>query len=58
MLGYDHSFAHAASDLVQDIALDRACVPDFRDGAQCVAVLEAVDQSIDSGSWAGVQRIE
>ncbi len=58
MLGYDHTFTNAAGDLVQDIALDRPCQPDFRDGAQCVAVLDAVDQSMDSGSWTDVPVIE
>ncbi len=58
MLGYDHGFAHAAYNLTQAIAHDQACVPDFCDGAQCVAVLEAVDRSIDSGSWAQVEKVE
>ncbi|NOY43143.1 MAG: Gfo/Idh/MocA family oxidoreductase [Planctomycetes bacterium] len=58
MMGYDHSFSNAASDLVQNIANDRPCSPDFQDGAQCVAVLEAVDQSEASGSWAGVEVIQ
>ncbi len=58
MLGYDHGFTNAASDLVQDIAVDRRCVPDFRDGAQCVAVLEAVTKSVQSGAWAKVERVE
>jgi predicted dehydrogenase len=58
MLGYDHGFAHAAYNLTQAIAHDEPCVPDFRDGAQCVAVLEAVDRSIDSGSWAQVEIVE
>lgn len=58
MLGYDHCFANVASDLVQGIALDRPCVPDFRDGAQCVAVLEAVTKSAQSGAWVKVEQIE
>ena len=58
MLGYDHTFTNAVSDLVQDIALDRPCQPDFRDGAQCVAVLEAVENSADSGGWATVETVE
>lgn len=58
MLGYDHGFAHAAFNLTQCIANDQPCVPDFHDGAQCVAVLEAVDKSIASGSWAQVEMIE
>lgn len=58
MLGYDHGFVNAAYDLVQSIANDKACSPCFKAGAQCVAVLEAVDQSIESGKWAAVEKIE
>ncbi|QDU58212.1 Gfo/Idh/MocA family protein [Aeoliella mucimassa] len=58
LLGYDHTFVHAVYDLLEDIAHDRPCWPDFRDGAQVVAVLEAVNRSIDSGSWADVERVE
>lgn len=58
MLGYEHSFTHAACDLTYCIANDTPCKPDFHDGAQCVAVLEAVDQSVERGAWVTVQRIE
>lgn len=58
MLGYDHGFSNAASDLVQDISNDRECSPDFHDGTQCVAVLEAVDKSVETGSWANVEMIQ
>jgi predicted dehydrogenase len=58
MLGYEHGFAHAAYDLVQSIAHERPCVPDFRDGAQCVAVLEAVSQSVANHGWVNVEQIE
>jgi len=57
MLGYEHGFSHAAYNLTQAIANDRPCSPDFHDGAQCVAVLEAVEQSQVSGSWADVEMI-
>ena len=57
MLGYEHGFVNAAYDLVQCVANDEPCVPDFLDGAQCVAVLEAVDQSINTGGWADVEVI-
>lgn len=57
MLGYDHGFVNAAYDLTQSIVHDQPCIPDFQDGAQCVAVLEAVDHSIDAGSWADVEVI-
>ncbi len=58
ILGYEHGFVHAVYDLLEDIAHDRPCLPDFRDGAQVVAVLEAVDQSMEAGSWANVERVE
>ena len=58
MLGYEHSFTHAAYDFTQSIANDQPCLPDFHDGTQCVAVLEAVDQSQASRSWASVEIIE
>lgn len=58
MLGYEHSFTHAAFDLTQSIANDQPCAPDFQDGAQCVAVLEAVMNSQASNSWANVEIIE
>jgi hypothetical protein len=31
---------------------------DFRDGAQCVAVLDAVTQSIEAGKWAKVEIVQ
>ena len=58
MLGYDHGFVNAAADLVQCIAKDKSCSPCFKAGAKCVAVLEAVDKSIESGKWAKVEMIE
>ena len=58
MLGYEHGFVNAIYDLTQCIANDQPCVPDFKDGAQCVAVLEAVDQSEASGAWSSVEIIE
>ncbi|WP_442482663.1 Gfo/Idh/MocA family protein [Aeoliella sp. SH292] len=57
ILGYEHGFVHAVYDLLEDIAHDRPCVPDFRDGAKCVAVLEAVDKSIETNAWANVERV-
>jgi predicted dehydrogenase len=58
MLGYDHSFVNAAADLVNIITKDTSFNPCFKDGAQCVAVLEAVDSSIKNGKWTQVEKIE
>jgi predicted dehydrogenase len=58
MLGYDHGFVNAAADLVQCIAQDKSCSPCFKAGAQCVAVLEAVDNSVKTNQWVKVEMIE
>jgi predicted dehydrogenase len=58
MLGYDHGFVNAAAELVNCIAGDKNCSPCFGAGARCVAVLEAVDKSIESGKWQAVEKVE
>jgi predicted dehydrogenase len=57
MLGYDHGFVNAAYDLVSCIERGEDCQPDFLDGARCVAVLEAVDHSIEANGWSPVEAI-
>lgn len=58
ILGYEHGFVHGVVDLCQAIARGEEVAPDFRDGAQCVAVLDAVEASVQSGSWRDVERVE
>ncbi|MEQ8848248.1 Gfo/Idh/MocA family oxidoreductase [Botrimarina sp.] len=58
LLGYEHTFVHGVRDLIQAIAAGGDVAPDFRDGAQCVAVLEAVESSAESGGWQDVERVE
>lgn len=59
ILGYEHTFVHAVYELLGVIATKRKTImPDFRDGAQCVAVLEAVEQSVADGRWAKVEAVE
>ena len=58
MLGYDHGFAHAADELAQAIAQDKPCVPASATAPSAWRCLEAVDHSIDSGSWAKVEILE
>ncbi len=57
IIGYEHSFTHGVYDLLNAIADDRPVAPDFRDGAKCQAVLEAVTKSIDGGGWEKVERV-
>ena len=58
MLGYEHTFVHAVYELMRAINGEPTIMPDFRDGAQCVAVLEAVEKSIVEGKWAKVEIVE
>lgn len=58
ILGYEHGFVNGVADLTQAIAKGQDVAPDFRDGAQCVAVLESVEKSVESGAWQTVERVE
>jgi len=57
IIGYEHGFTHGVYDLLNAIADDTAITPDFRDGAKCQAVLEAVTRSISEGSWSAVEAV-
>jgi predicted dehydrogenase len=58
MLGYDHGFSHAVVDLMTAIGNNTAASPCFLAGARCVAVLEAVEKSADTGRWQSVEKVE
>jgi predicted dehydrogenase len=59
VLGYEHAFVHAVYEMMRKIGGAKDSVmPDFRDGAQCVAVLDAVSQSAAEQSWVNVEPVE
>jgi predicted dehydrogenase len=58
VLGYEHTFVHAVYELMGAINKKPTRMADFRDGAQCVAVLDAVDKSIAEGKWAKVEMVQ
>lgn len=58
VLGYEHTFVHAVYELMNAINGKKTIMADFRDGAQCVAVLDAVTKSIEEGKWAKVEVVE
>lgn len=58
ILGYEHTFVHAVYELLGAINKQPTIMADFRDGAQCVAVLDAVDKSIAERTWAKVETVE
>ncbi len=53
-IGYEHTFVNAIYDLMNYLAEDKAPSPNFVDGVKCQAVMEAVDRSVDTGSWVSV----
>ena len=58
ILGYEHTFVHAVHELMNAINKKPSIMADFHDGAQCVAVLNAVEKSIGERSWAKVETVE
>lgn len=58
ILGYEHGFVNGVYDLLTSVSTGENPAPDFKDGAQCVAVLEAVESSIASGAWCDVEIVE
>ncbi|HVT28283.1 MAG TPA: Gfo/Idh/MocA family oxidoreductase, partial [Lacipirellulaceae bacterium] len=58
VLGYEHTFVHAVYELMRAIGGEKTIMADFHDGAQCVAVLDAVEKSIDEGKWAKVEMVK
>lgn len=57
VIGYEHTFIHEVYDFVNGVAEDSPLHPDFLDGARCVAVLEAVEQSLKTKAWVKVKKI-
>ncbi|MGN1410415.1 MAG: Gfo/Idh/MocA family protein [Eubacteriales bacterium] len=51
VLGFETTFVHEMYEFYESIANDRPTSPSFTDGRKCVEVLEAVDKSIETGTW-------
>jgi predicted dehydrogenase len=58
VIGYEHTFVHAVYELMTAINKKPTIMSDFHDGAQCVAVLEAVERSANNGQWVEVEQVE
>jgi predicted dehydrogenase len=56
ILGYEHTFVHTIKDLLDGIAAGDNPPPTFEDGYRCQAVLDAVERSLESGSWTEPAR--
>ena len=58
-LGYEHTFAHQARDLVEAIASGTDPVPSFADGLQVQRVLAAVEESAEKNAvYTPVQALQ
>ncbi len=58
VIGYEHTFIHAVYELMNAINKKPTIMSDFHDGAQCVAVLEAVERSATDGCWREVETVD
>jgi predicted dehydrogenase len=56
IIGYEHTFIHTVKDLLDGIAGGKCPAPTFEDGYRCQAVLEAVERSVESGTWTRPAR--
>jgi len=57
ILGYEHAFVNAASDLVESMAKNRSIKPNFEDGLKCQQVLDAVLKSAQERTWVKVDEM-
>jgi predicted dehydrogenase len=53
-IGYEHTFANQAADLIAAIAAGRPMTPDFDDGLKCQLVLDAVLEAAATDRWVAV----
>ncbi|MHA1733610.1 MAG: Gfo/Idh/MocA family protein [Promethearchaeota archaeon] len=57
IIGWEHTHIFQVRDLLDAIGGDGKVSPSIREGAEVQAVLQAVTDSISSGSWQGVQSV-
>jgi predicted dehydrogenase len=55
-IGYEHTFANQAADLLNAIAHGTPITPNFDDGLKCQLVLDAVLEACASDGWVAVQK--
>jgi predicted dehydrogenase len=58
IIGYEHTFVHTVKDLLDGIAAGKSPAPTFEDGYRCQAVLDAVERSLESGTWTELARTD
>ncbi len=58
IIGWEHTFIHQISELINSIAANTPSSPDFYDGVKCQLVLDAVSASSDSGKWTSIEEFQ
>jgi predicted dehydrogenase len=58
ILGYEHTFVNTVADFIQAVADGAPVQPTFLDGARCMAVMEAVEESSIGRKWVGVPSVK
>ena len=57
-IGYEHTFANQAADLMNAVAKNEPMRPDFEDGLRCQLVLDAVLEACAGRRWVDVKEVE
>ena len=57
IIGYEHTFVHTVKDLLDGIVAGKSPPPTFEDGYRCQAVLDAVERSLESGTWTQPAKV-
>ncbi|ASA21351.1 Gfo/Idh/MocA family protein [Paenibacillus donghaensis] len=56
-IGFEHTFIHEMLELSQALEEGRQPQPNFRDGVNCQAVLEAVERSVAERRWVTISEM-
>lgn len=54
IIGWEHTFVHQFSDLMNGIANHQQVTPNFYDGLRCQQVLDAVSESAEKRAWVTI----
>ncbi|MGI8908616.1 MAG: Gfo/Idh/MocA family protein [Candidatus Sumerlaeaceae bacterium] len=57
IIGYQHTFAHAIYDFLNNLAKGKSTAPDINDGVMVQAVLEAVEMSDKQRGWVRIKDL-
>lgn len=57
IIGYEHTFINMIAELMTGIAAGFSPAPNFADGVNNQAVLEAVEKSVETGRWVKITEV-